>query len=251
MNSRLVKKEIGEELYSIFKKNDVILAGGALRSIYCQSIDLENEYYQENITNDIDIYFKNSKNIKDLKSDLESIGYYLDFETTNALTYRKEGYAPIQLVILESHILKPSELIKKFDFSICSAAYDFKSKKFYLNDFFEEDNRKRKLRFNPNTEYPLCSLIRVNKYSKKKYTISNIEYLKIALSINNLNINTYGELKHHLNGIDTFVLKPLTDNLIYDHKYDINTFLGKMDEYLEEVTMFNSEENTNSETNIF
>ena len=105
-------------------------------------------------------------------------------------------------------------------------AYSFKHKEFYLDKFFLTDNIEKRLRFNPGTEYPICSLYRTIKYQKRRYMLSGIEMIKIALAINNLQMKTYKDLKQQLMGIDTQFLSPLTSKLLDDEnqKYDFSKF---------------------------
>lgn len=237
MEKEVVFKLIGEKLTNIFKRYKVVLAGGAIRCLYCQSIDngLKNE------VKDLDIYFKNIGDFTNLYKELLDIGYYNIIETRNAITLcklnnegEKVGY-PIQLIKLPETIGGEEAIFNTFDFTICSGIFDFETEEFHFAPTFEKDNKEKKIVFNINTLYPISSLIRVNKYIKKGYTISNIEYLKIALKISQLEIENYSYLKEQLLGIDTLLLKPLTDRMLEgDEKCDINEFLNQMEEYLNE-----------------
>lgn len=109
-------------------------------------------------------------------------------------------------------------------------AYNFKEEKFYLDNYFLTDNVEKRLRFNPGTEYPICSLYRTLKYQKKGYLLPGIEIIKIALAINNLKMNTYKDLKEQLMGIDTLFLMPLTEKLLNDEneEYDFGKFKDEL-----------------------
>lgn len=232
-----IEEIMSKNLIEIFKKHDCVLAGGTIRSIYCQTLTYDKDYSNEDKISDFDIYFKNSNSYNSLIKELKNLDYIVLCESLNATTLGKKdkqkNIIPIQLIKLDFTIGTPEEIINNFDFSICSACYDFKNEQFYLNENFEKDNQIRKLRYNIKGKFPLASLIRLNKYViKKKYKISNVELLKIALCINNLNLNSYKELKEQLNGIDTLLLKPLTDNLIENEKYDIEEFMDSMENYL-------------------
>lgn len=248
MNKQDVINTLSLELYNVFKKNNVILAGGSIRSIYQQTKEKEENYiYEEqDKIQDLDIYFKNTSSISNLEEDLLNIGYKKDFYSINATSFARENSYKIQLIILPKCIKKsPLELIKTFDFSVCSGAFDFETEEFVLHENFKEDNNKRILRYNIESGFPICALIRINKYiNKKSYKINSIELLKIALCINNLKIENYKQLKEQLNGIDTSLLQPLTDNLLENNgtekKYDFSLFLNEMNNYL--IKQLNTQE---------
>lgn len=242
MKAEMVYNILGEDLTKLFKKHKVLLAGGTIRCLYCSTLINADMFLEEDKIKDYDIYFKDKTNMYSLRDDLEEKGYRVSFSSSNAITMVKDGEIPIQLILLDFTIGGKESIFNSFDFTICSGIFDFETEEFYFAPTFKEDNQNRKLVFNTNTHFPISSLIRVNKYTKnKKYTISNLEYLKIALSINKLNIKTYKELKEQLNGIDTFILKPLTDNMIDNDSYDINEFLEEMEKYLD--SCFNKEDN--------
>lgn len=232
-----IEKIMSKELIDIFKKYKGVLAGGTIRSLYCQKLDYKEEDYSEvDKISDFDIYFKENINYQDLKSELSKLGYTNTYETINAITLTddEKKLIPIQLIVLDFTIGQPETIINSIDFSVCAGAYDFEEEKFYLDKNFEEDNQKRKLRYNTKGRFPLAGLIRVNKYvEKKKYWISNLELLKIGLSIHNLKIDSYKDLKEQLNGIDTLLLEPLTRNLIEGEDYEMDKFMDEMEEYLE------------------
>lgn len=248
LNKEDILNCISENLYEIFKKYECILAGGSIRSLYCQKLEYDQDYLKEDLISDLDIYFRDNIDFVPLVEELKKEGYINAYNSLNAITLidknENNDSLPIQIIRLDYTTGTPEEVIKKFDFSICSACYDFKEEKFYYDKNFEEDNKIRKLRYNIDGKFPIASLIRTNKYTKKKkYKISNVELLKIALCINNLNLKNYKELKEQLNGIDTLMLKPLTDNLLENEKYDIDEFLNSMEDYLEKANENINEQN--------
>ncbi len=159
----------------------------------------------------------------------------LVFETDNAITFisKKQKYQ-----VIKAFYLEPEDLFKKYDFTICMAAYSPLENIFYLFDSFLQDVSEKRLKFNIGTEYPICSLLRVLKYQKKGYTINGLELIKLSLTIHALKLDNYAELKRQLQGIDTLFLKDLTDTLssnkYRDEGYDFNKFIEMFDEYLEQ-----------------
>lgn len=245
LNKGMILELMGEELYNIFKEYNVLLAGGSLRALYCSTLENADEFEEYDQVKDLDIYFQDKECICELKEKLLNMGYHNTYKSQNAITFEKDNELQIQLITLDNTIGGIDNILESFDFSVCSAVFDFKTEEFAFHKYFEEDNQKRKLRFNYKTLYPISSLIRVGKYTqKKKYYIPNIEYLKIALAINKIEINTYADLKEQLYGIDTYVLKPLTDALIGDNEEkscDLNDFLDEMNKYLE-ICLLNDKE---------
>lgn len=113
-------------------------------------------------------------------------------------------------------------------------AYDFASDEFILHDRFLLDLSKRILCFNETAQYPLCSLFRLRKFSKRGFSISGSEIIKLGLAVNNVKIANYGELREQLLGIDTLFLKDLTDTMLSkkETEYDFNKFLCEIDAHI-------------------
>lgn len=57
------------------------------------------------------------------------------------------------------------------------------------------------MKFNSETAFPIVSLLRVQKYEKKGYSISKPEFIRIILTCMNLEIDSYDELKEQLGGM--------------------------------------------------
>ena len=218
------------KLYDILKSNRVIIAGGAITSIF-----------NNNKINDYDLYLFNQQyliNVQQYFGENED-EYKLLGTTDSADTYKHlPSDTMIQLIHMENLYNKSaSELIKEFDFTICMGAYDIEKEEFILHENFLLNNCEKRLIFNVNTLYPLTSLYRLKKYINKGYNISGGNMIKLGLAINNLHITNYKELKIQLQGIDTSVLKELTDKLLtpeyFEKQYDYEQFLFVIDEYLE------------------
>ncbi|WP_223837439.1 hypothetical protein [Bacillus swezeyi] len=80
-------------------------------------------------------------------------------------------------------------------------AFDFKTEEFILHHDFLKHNSQRILKFNSNTAFPIVSLLRVQKYADRGYTISKPEFIRVVLTCMNLEIETYDELKEQLGGM--------------------------------------------------
>lgn len=223
-------KNLDNEVIEILKKYDCYCCGGAVVSVF-----------NHMPINDYDIYSVDQDNPSKIVDELEKIGFELKVTSHNAyslLRKSKKGEnkkkIKIQIIKYENFCNKD---IKKtfgyFDFNCCMGGYSFKNKKFYFDKYFLTDNIEKRLRFNPGTEYPICSLYRNIKYQKRGYILPGIEIIKIALAINNLKMETYVDLKKQLMGIDTVFLKPLTDKLLNENneKYDFSKFKDELSNF--------------------
>ena len=182
-------KEILGHRYEVFKNNNVILAGGAITSIFTM-----------NKINDFDIYFKDKKDIYKIVEEFGSVGIVTSKSITiPQAVFIKENYHPLQLITFRTFD-NAKDIFDNFDFTICMGAYDFAKEEFVLHKDFIMDNLTKSLRFNEKTQFPLISEIRVDKYKEKGYNIQTSERFKILLAINLLEIKTIEDLREQLSG---------------------------------------------------
>lgn len=225
----LLKTIKDNSLIARFKKHHVIIAGGAIRSVFAG----------EHI-GDYDLYFKTKQDYDGLLAKFKKDEKYsLIFSTDNAETFVNDDIK-IQLIKIPELICKnPVEIVNQFDYTVCMGAYDFDSAEFILHEKFLEHLSLRELYYNIDAKYPLASLFRVRKYLSKGYKISGVEIIKLGLSINNLQMNNYQDLKIQLQGIDTAFLSELTDKLMSEEyiekKYDFNEFLDMINQYFIDI----------------
>ena len=200
--------------------SDVFIAGGACRAAFAG----------EQIS-DLDIYFKNGESFTKFKAKIEE--YYKPlFTSDNAISYETDNKLKFQLI--KKIFDYPENVMAQFDFTICMCSYTPALDLIQMHDNFMEHVAGRMLVFNPDAKYPINSLFRAHKFIKKGYKISAIEWIKLGLKCNQLNLLNYAVLKEQLEGIDTVFLKNFTDNLKdkAEKEYDFNEFMGMMDEYL-------------------
>jgi hypothetical protein len=225
-NNRIAKrilKSMNKDIYEFLKQFNGFISGGAVLSAFTnkQINDYDLYFYRKE---DADLFIM-SLDLKDDKSDWtkfskrESIikksrhNNIEIFRTENAITFlsKEQKYQ-----VITAFYLAPELLFEKYDFTVCMAAYNPLHNKFTLHNTFLEDVSEKRLKFNIGTEYPICSLLRTIKYQKKGYTINGLEFIKIALTIHNLNLKDYSQLKKQLQGIDTLFLADLTAALTSD-----------------------------------
>jgi hypothetical protein len=77
----------------------------------------------------------------------------------------------------------PKVIFDFFDFTVCMAAFDCDSKKYWFHDDFWSDVASKTLRFNPKTRYPLNSMMRIGKYRNKGYVLPTSEMIRMSLTL--------------------------------------------------------------------
>ena len=212
------KKILWDGFFDCLKRNNAFLAGGAILSIVTKKE-----------INDLDIYFKSLEDAKNFYEDIQEESYYCINETNRSLILvdkNKHNKRPNINMIIFDWFQTPEEIFNLFDFSICQSAFD--GDKFYFSDRYFIDVASRALHYNPNTRYPISSLLRLKKYQEKGYKISRNQFLKMCLNIQKKKIETYEELESEIGGvygIDLDVIMPeLKEN------FSIEKFINGLDE---------------------
>lgn len=182
--------------------------------------------------NDLDIYFASTE---DYQSAVNQIMPTLKddyFATGCAFSFKRNG---IRIQYIKKIVGPAPIILNQFDFTICECAYLPQTKEFIMGWYFLADLCSRRLRYNIEGKYPIASLWRMKKYIERGFKLPAIESIKLGLRINNLNIDSYKDLKEQLEGIDTLFLKDLTDILIEngDKKFDLREALAYMEQVLE------------------
>ena len=203
------------------------IAGGALTSVFSSKS-----------ISDLDIFFNSFEDYKLMRNsfdvDINQDNVYIKvpvIETNNAVSYCIND---CRVQLIKKLFGTPEEVINQFDFTVCMGAYIPQERKIILDESFLYHLSQRILCFNTNAKYPIASLWRAKKYIKKDFVFPAIEAIKLSLTINNLNIKTYKDLKEQLEGIDTLFLKDLTDALLKnaDKEFNFREAIQYMDEIL-------------------
>ena len=216
-------KDLDTATKNAMRTSNAIIAGGAIRSVFA------GEYIS-----DYDLYFDREEDLQIMKEYLDE-GFKVVFTSPNAISYKKDKIC-IQLIIIPELIgLGYIKLLEEFDFTICMGAFSMEENKFYHAENFLTDLNERRLIFNIKAKYPMASMYRILKYIKKGYKVSGLEIVKIGLSIHNLKMVDYKDLRKQLMGIDTLFLKELTDDLLSKDKdnleYDFDDFMDIFNGY--------------------
>ena len=180
----------------LFAEAKAVLAGGALTSVFSNQP-----------INDFDIYFKSKEGFERVNNTMKIHNKVL-FETSSAITYEysittRRITQTYKVQLIKFNFGEPDEIIKNFDFTICQAAYDFEMETFHFNGHFFKHLAQKKLVYNPNCLKPFSSLVRTKKFEQRGYTISKLELLKVAISISQVKLETYGDLIDAAVGVST------------------------------------------------
>lgn len=228
-----LKKYLGKDLYNLLKDHECIVAGGAILSIFTNKE-----------INDVDVYFRNSTKLKEFL--LEGMkGKWITAHTDKAILFSAHGIQ-VQTIYFK-YFENVEELFNTFDFTVCMAAYDFKTEGFILHDDFLLHNVSKTLIFNDKTDYPIISALRVQKYRDKGFKISKCEFLRIMLTVLNLKIDNYKDLKEQMGGMygenfdelienkDEFdmakVIEDLSKLSLQEKEEDYKTCIGEIDDW--------------------
>jgi hypothetical protein len=192
---------IPSTLYNAFVSENAFVAGGAMRSIFA------NEEIK-----DFDIYFEEKENYDNILKFLEKCGIE-GFYSANAYNF-KVNNRDYQLIHHEKMMGTPEYIISHFDFTVCMSAYSFKTKNIFCYDKFLEHLARRELIYNPDTFFPLSSLIRTKKYIKRGYNITALQYLKIVSHIHSLltkieERRDISLLREQFNGLDVVLIEEM------------------------------------------
>ena len=190
--SRMRRRFPFEDVKSIIKENSIIVAGGA---------------FSKERPHDYDIY----PELGFLFTYKENTNCELLTKTKNARTYRTKNGVIIQFCLYKKPTL--IHLIKSFDFAHCqigAIAYLEKKKieEVTYTDAFIKSKMLNKTWFT-GSDYPLSSLIRIQKYIKRGYFEGRSwmwETFKILTNILERGIIDYDDFKDQLDAIDLGLL---------------------------------------------
>lgn len=203
---------LGEDMVTLLKKSNAIIAGGSITSLFSQSE-----------INDFDVYFRSkedmivfirnaykkhgsTENEEDLYvlTDEQKVKFEKAFnitcqnQTARSITFTQNSNT-IQLIHF-AYFQNAEEIFESYDFHINMAAFDFSTEDFIIHPYFLESVAARRLTFNEHTRYPIMSTLRVQKYIDRGYTINRKEMFKIGLTCSMLNLDSWEKLIDQLSG---------------------------------------------------
>jgi len=200
------------ELVKLLKKANCFIAGGAVTSLFSGK-DI----------NDIDVYFKDYDSLNlvlrnlfgtnDMEEseffDLSSFSLIYTNHTKKSILFTKDGLN-LQLIYFK-FFNEAKDIFDTFDFTINMGAYDCAKEDFVFHDDFIKDVAQRRLVVNPNTSFPIISLLRIDKYRQRGYQISRKDFVNLCLATNRLTIDNWEHLADAIGGMYGYSYTDLFD----------------------------------------
>lgn len=189
-----LKRLVSEEVWEIFKECNVIIAGGAITSVFCNR-DVK----------DLDIYVRKQEDFE-LFIELVFAGDFCLIAnnlTNRSILFRDKITGQHVQLIVYKFFNSVENLFKDYDFICNMGALEFidGEEEFVLHENFLKHNSQRYLEFNEGTAYPLISALRVQKYVDKGYFCPKAQFLRILLAVNKKNIDSWATLKDEIGGM--------------------------------------------------
>lgn len=117
------------------------------------------------------------------------------FLTSNAITLSDD----IQLVL--RFYGEAEQIHANYDFVHCTNYWKSWDGELVLHATALESLLSKELRY-VGSKYPLCSFIRTRKFIQRQWTINAGQYLKMAMQLNDLDLNNVSVLEDQLTGVD-------------------------------------------------
>lgn len=257
-----IKQMLGNDIYDMLKETKCVLAGGAITSLFTNRE-----------INDFDLYFTSKESLSQVFAQafgvsedefLQPYDLIVKFATKRSmLCIDKSGQQKLQLIHYKIHDNIES-IFQSFDFEHVMGAFDFATEEFVLHENFMKANAQRLMQFNPATDFPITSMMRVQKYKERQYTISKAQMLRVAFTIANKEYASWEDVKSEISGLygiapeDMFdETKPFSleevvlqlDKIILNDKY-VNTKQPTFSECIE-LMKHNFSDNFNNYLNQF
>ena len=105
---------------------------------------------------------------------------------------------------------EPEKLHHNFDFAHTKAWYDYSKSELSIPARVYETVMNKVLLYDAS-KYPLCSLFRIRKFIKRGWSIGAGEILKIALTLNGMDLTNIHTLEDQLLGVDTAYFQRFID----------------------------------------
>lgn len=173
-----------DDLSALLAENGCWIAGGAVTSIFTGKE-----------INDIDVYFPSKEAFSNVMGEIYDGGEvsfgdaHICHATNKSLLLQSDGQY-VQFIVFK-FFDNVQQIFDSFDFTAVMGAYSFSDKTFHFHPDFLKHNAQRFLSFNKGTDYPLISMIRVDKYRERGYSTSKQEMLKIGMAIANKNFDSW------------------------------------------------------------
>lgn len=228
---QIVNKVISDAYPNVFAKLQelgLMLCGGAI-----------NATFTNGTINDLDFYLSDATKKAEAEAFLTQFFPIEKMSSLNAVTMKRKSDKSqkkwvVQLITRFAG--EPQKIFDWFDFTITHGAYDFRDNLFYFGERFLSDLSKRRLVYSGASMYPICAMYRTKKYVDRGYELPGATIMHIALSIVQLKIETYAELKEQLMGIDTMYLQGLLNAKAPDAPVNYGEFIYESFQIIDRIT---------------
>lgn len=143
--------------------------------------------------------------------------------TDKSIMFSGADSNPVMQCICFDTFQTTKDIFDKFDYTINMGAFNFGEEVWEFDKRFMKHIAQKVLVLNPNTDYPIISMLRSDKYRARGYTISRRETMKLGVACSGLKIETWEDAKDHLSGMyGTNVeqlfneTKPFSFDLLFD-----------------------------------
>ena len=218
----------GPNVFNELKRLKLMICGGTINSIFSGMT-----------VNDLDFYMKDAAMAADAKNFFHFWFPHAYMESINACTFkRKSKYSRKHYCaqLITRFVGTAQDIFNWFDFTITHGAFDFETDEFVFGPRFFPDLAKKRLVYSGSSKYPICAMYRTNKYTKRGYELPGATVMHIALSIVQLKITNYGELKQQLMGVDTIFLQKLLEAKAPDAPVDYGEFIYEAFQTIDRIT---------------
>jgi len=156
-------ENMSDTLSVILEEEKAIIAGGIISRIFSGRSTKDS---------DVDVYFRSAES---LARTLYAIGgtenIVTDWTDKSIMIKSGKNGCIVQFIIID-YFENAFQIFDKFDFTCVMGAYDLGiedevSSCFVFHEDFMMHNAQRKLVYNPKTEFPVISALRVHKYEKE------------------------------------------------------------------------------------
>lgn len=209
IEKNLIKKTIGADVYELLKEMKVVLAGGAITSIFSGAEVMDWDLYvtdKEGLSRLLSLVYGVSE--EDLIAPYDLLVKF----ATNRSMLCTDKYNKNKLQFIHYKIFKDAEdIFNSFDFEHVMGAFNFATEEFVFHDNFFKSLAQRNIVFNPNTDFPVVSLMRVQKYKDRQYKISKAQMLRVAFTIAGRDYDSWEKVKSECAGMYGIALDDLFD----------------------------------------
>lgn len=193
-----IKQMLGTDVYDMLKETKCVLAGGAITSLFTNRE-----------INDFDIYFTSNEGLSSVFGQIFGVveedfiapyDFITKFATKRSMLCVTRAQQKVQLIHYKIHENVQS-VFDSFDFEHVMGAFDFATEEFVLHENFLKSNSQRLMQFNPGTDFPITSMMRVQKYKERGYTISKAQMLRITFTIADRKYDSWEKVKSEVSGL--------------------------------------------------